>query len=80
MGAKKEDFSLVLDTLFNSMTNDDNEFYKVIAEQPRIKEAKELLKRGDWDRFYYQLLYPFSQSIDGLLSQLPRPKGRSLEE
>lgn len=69
---EQKDLSNVINGLLGAIDDQNREAFKTLAETPAIVEALGKVRDGDVDGFFYSLLYPLENAIDGLLSsELP---------
>lgn len=58
----------VLGSLFAGIEDKNKEGYRRVAEMPEVQEAAASVRRGDLDAFFFSLVYPFENLINGLLA------------
>ncbi|MHB1601369.1 MAG: hypothetical protein ACYCSB_03910 [bacterium] len=62
----KESIKNVLSGIASSVHNDNAEMYRQFADDPIIKDAVAEIKKGDIDDFFYRVIYPFNNLINGI--------------
>ena len=60
----------VLAGLMTGIEATSREKFKAVSTLPVMETALQNVQEGDFDGFYYSLIYPLSQMIDGLLSSV----------
>lgn len=65
--SNKDSLKSVMTSLLDFADTEAVEVFAEIKSMPQIEKALQSAKEGNVEEFYYELIYPLSQAIDGLL-------------
>ena len=79
MSASPNDIKHVLESMLGVFAGESREAYQSVSSHERVAKAVTSARKGDYEQFYFGLLYPFGQMIDGLLEDVTHsPEARFL--
>ena len=64
----KSSIKSVIEAMFANVLEENTQVYKHVKDNENIKEAVSTVKDGDPEGFFYSLIYPLDNFIEGLLS------------
>jgi hypothetical protein len=69
---EQKDIANVINGLLGAIDDQNKETFRALSDTPAIQEALEKVRTSDAEGFFFALLYPLENAIDGLLSsELP---------
>ena len=63
------DLSNVLTSIFEAMETESAESFSKVGELPEVIQAVKAVRKGDPDRFFFALQYPFKRIVESLLKR-----------
>ena len=63
------DISTVLTAIFNGVEEESKASFELVASIPSVKRAVDCVRNGNCTGFYFALMYPISNMVNGLLAK-----------